>query len=150
MRVLLSYPFSGEDKEAVGKMLRVVHAALTEGNVTPVCVFFDVAADSAGRSTPRAAMDEAFGFIKSADALLVLQLSDRRSEGMLMEVGYALALQIPVIVAAHTSVKQSYLSTMASATFRWTTLPDLRDALIKLPFEETINASQASTRSTAR
>jgi len=34
-----------------------------------------------------------------SDLLLVLQDSEERSEGMLMEVGYALAKRMPMVVA---------------------------------------------------
>lgn len=44
---------------------------------------------------------------------------------MLMEVGYCIAKQIPIIVAARNDIGYTYLPEMGTASFRWNDLEDL-------------------------
>jgi nucleoside 2-deoxyribosyltransferase len=113
----------------VRRLLETAHGVLNELGVEAESLALDFAPTSAERSAPRAAMLTAFAMIDTADGLLVLQASPRRSEGMLMEVGYAIARGKQVIVAAHSSAKPSYLPDMADIQLRWSTLDDLAEAL---------------------
>ena len=132
MRVQLSYPFTGEDKAEILRLLSIVASGLTNQGWQVSCLALDYSAESNERLTPRAAMHAAFAQIDAVDALLVLQTSPRRSEGMIMEVGYALAQGKHLIVAAHESATPSYLPMMAHQSFIWQTHDNLAEQLMSL------------------
>lgn len=132
MLIQLSYPFTGEDKAALQSLLMCTTQALTASGIQVQCLALDFGSDQPERATPRAAMLAAFAQIDRVDGLLVLQTSPRRSEGMLMEVGYALAQNKPVVVAAHESARPSYLPDMAVHAFVWRNESDLAQQLARV------------------
>lgn len=71
-------------------------------------------------------MEHAFSIIDHSDMLFVILTSENRSEGVLIEAGYCIAKNIPVVVAVQSGVKHTYLPEMASKTFRWTDREDLQ------------------------
>jgi nucleoside 2-deoxyribosyltransferase len=143
MRVLLSYPFTGEDVAAVEAMLQSACAGLRSAGIEPVNL-------AAEQQEPRAAMNEAFRLMGMVDMLLVLQLSERRSEGMLMEVGYALARGLPVVAVTQDDVQRTYLPSMATVALRWQSLVDLRAKLAALDTANIVAKRETATRSAAR
>jgi len=99
MRVCV-VPAHRRDLNTIRPMLETVRRALAEQGVEIHNTFFDVRqGDSAPELGPVGFKREAFGMMEWSDLLLVLQDSEERSEGMLMEVGYALAKRMPMVVA---------------------------------------------------
>lgn len=89
--------------------MRGVVAALEQVGCAVYCNLFDPAWPS--YHTPGEFIRRALSVLPQYDMVLVVQASPRRSEGMLMEVGAALALGKPIALAQHHSVdQQSYLS----------------------------------------
>ena len=126
MQAFVSYRQTGGDEDDIRQMLTTVCGALRDQEIEPFCTFFDAKLEPKyPRPKPRKFMDEAFRMIGDSDFLLVIQSSEARSEGMLMEVGYCLAKGIPVIVATHESVKHTYLPDMADVALVWNDYDDL-------------------------
>ena len=76
--------------------------------------------------------EHAFGVLDGADLLFVVQTSDNKSEGMLIEIGYCLAKKIPIIVATKDTVTKTYIPDIAAQSFRWGTLEDLTKVITDL------------------
>ena len=113
--VFCSYAFTGEDEAVVRARMRTVVAALEQVGCAVYCNLFDPAWPS--YHTPGEFVRRALSVLPQYDMMLVVQASPRRSEGMLMEVGAALALGKPIVLAQHHSVgQQSYLSDELIAT----------------------------------
>ena len=113
--IFCSYAFTGEDEAVVRARMRTVVAALEQVGCAVYCNLFDPAWPS--YHTPGEFIRRALSVLPQYDMVLVVQVSPRRSEGMLMEVGAALALGKPIALAQHHSVgQQSYLSDQLIAT----------------------------------
>lgn len=74
-------------------------------------------------------MAHAFYVIDNSDILFVIQTSEERSEGMLMEVGYSIAKKKIIIVATKSGVHNTYLPTMGTIAFEWSNLEDLSEKI---------------------
>jgi nucleoside 2-deoxyribosyltransferase len=129
VKVYLAYQFTDEDKDGVVSRLGRVRDALMNQRIGVKCPYFDVPAEQRARFSHKQMMMAGFGMMKNCDVVLALQTSGRRSEGMLMEVGYAWGRGIPVIVATHASVGPTNLPPMGQAQIAWEDDSELVQAL---------------------
>lgn len=130
MKVFIAYRSSGEDPKTVEPVLIAIKEAFKGRGTEVYCTFFDdYIKTSLGT---RQIMEHAFGIIDSADFLFVVQTSDNKSEGMLIEVGYCLAKKIPIIVATKDAVTKTHVPAMASQSFKWSSVEDLGKAITDL------------------
>ena len=130
-KIFCSYAFTGEDKLKVeARMRRVVD--LLEGCGHEVyCNLFDGATESYG--SPRQFLRRAIDQMNECDKILAIQTSPRRSEGMLIEIGVAIARDKSILLAQHQSaVGKSYLSDLARRTQTWHNESELDAAIITL------------------
>jgi len=126
MKVFCSYAYTGEDERAVRERMDRVVAALKENGHDVYCNLFDDG--TIGFVNPEQFMHRALAILPSYDVVLVIQASARRSEGLLMEVGAALALHKQIILAQHeSSVGQTYLPALANRTETWRNSEELCD-----------------------
>lgn len=132
MKTFVAYRFSGEDLKTLEPLLVAVRDVLKDRGVEVYCTFFDEAEFKNKSLSARQIMDHAFGIINDIDFLFVVQMSDNKSEGMLIEVGYCIAKDIPVIVATKGSVKNTYLPYIATQSFKWRTIEDLGNYIASL------------------
>lgn len=124
MNIFLSYAFSGEDEQRVAARLAAVTAALTIHAHHVYCFHFDAARQPGQTQAER--MHIALANLQKYDTMLVLGTSPRRSEGMLMEVGAAIAMKKRLIYAQHESAHgTTYLPSMADYTFIWNSEQEL-------------------------
>ena len=130
-KIFCSYAFTGEDKLKVeARMRRVVD--LLEGCGHEVyCNLFDSATESYGN--PRQFLRRAIDQMNECDKILAIQTSPRRSEGMLIEIGVAIARDKSILLAQHQStVGKSYLPDLARRTQTWHSESELDTAIITL------------------
>ena len=130
-KIFCSYAFTGEDKLKVeARMRRVVD--LLEGCGHEVyCNLFDGATESYG--SPRQFLRRAIDQMNECDKILVIQTSPRRSEGMLIEIGAAIARNKSILLAQHQSATgKSYLPDLAKQTQTWQNESELDTAIITL------------------
>ena len=130
-KIFCSYAFTGEDKLKVeARMRRVVD--LLEGCGHEVyCNLFDGATESYG--SPRQFLRRAIDQMNECDKILVIQTSPRRSEGMLIEIGVAMARDKSILLAQHQSAaSKSYLPDLARQTQTWHSESELDTAIITL------------------
>ena len=130
-KIFCSYAFTGEDKLKVeARMRRVVD--LLEGYGHEVyCNLFDGATESYG--SPRQFLRRAIDQMNECDKILAIQTSPRRSEGMLIEIGVAIARDKSILLAQHQSATgKSYLPDLAKQTQTWQNESELDAAIINL------------------
>jgi len=130
-KIFCSYAFTGEDKLKVeARMRRVVD--LLEGYGHEVyCNLFDGATESYG--SPRQFLRRAIDQMNECDKILAIQTSPRRSEGMLIEIGVAIARDKSILLAQHQSATgKSYLPDLAKQTQTWQNESELDTAIITL------------------
>src|SRR5688500_7871913 len=125
MKTFVAYRFSGENPKELEPLLSSIRDELQKKNIEVYCSFFDEAEFQNKSYNARQIMEHAFRIIDDSDFLFVLQTSDNKSEGMLMEVGYCIAKGIPIVSATKKSVKSSYVPDMGEVDLRWDDTNDL-------------------------
>lgn len=129
MEAFLAYRHTGEQPEDLEVLLGNTRDALARAGVNAYCTFFDEDEFQNKSFGARQIMDHAFETIEAKDMLFVLQTSENKSEGMLMEVGYCRARGIPVVVASKSDVEHTYLPDMADIAIRWNDPEDLHQQI---------------------
>lgn len=134
MKLFCSYAYTGEELEAVERRMRLVVDALKEAGHEPYCPLFDeLMAPFVAANDLKSVFAHAFKGIKENEAVVVINSSERRSEGQLMEIGAALISGKPVYLLQNkAAVDRSYLSKVVTKTWVWETEDELRQALRKL------------------
>ena len=143
MKIFIAYKFSGEKAEALDKLLAPVCDALTEAGHVAYSTFHDPelqpGTDNYKNFAAHHYVFHAFSKLNDMDLLFVLLTSDEKSEGILLEVGYAMARGIPVVVAVKEDVTKTYLPGVGTATFTWSDTQDLVEKLTMFAFDEVIS-----------
>lgn len=124
MKAFIAYRSTGEDPQVVEPVLIAIREAFKGRGIEVYSTFFDEAIKGKSLGV-RQITEHAFGILDSADFLFVVQTSDNKSEGMLIEVGYCLAKRIPIIAATKNTVTKTYMSAIVSQSFKWSTIEDL-------------------------
>lgn len=131
MKIFLSYAFTGEDKETVERRMRRIVDAFVKKGHTAYCNMFDE--ETKVFLTPREFVFDAVKKLRDYDTVIVINTSERRSEGVLIEVGAALALDKRIVVAQHkSSVNTTYLPELSETTFIWEDEDELVDKLLSI------------------
>lgn len=141
MKVFVSYAFTGEEEAALAERLHAIKGVLESLAVDYYINIYDPDYREMVENnvTPDVYLEAAFKSLKSSDVVLVINTSERRSEGMLMEVGAAKILNKKIIIAQHkTSVGKTYLPDVADETFVWSSevelLNSVRESIQKLNY----------------
>lgn len=135
MKGFISFRFTGEAKEDLEALLIPVHGALKEAGVDAYCTLLDTSLpDRSVNYKPENYLFDAFEKLKTSDVIFVVLKSEEKSEGMLIEVGYALAKNIPVIVAVQESVTNTYLPGVGTLSFVWSDINDLVSKIKDIDF----------------
>jgi nucleoside 2-deoxyribosyltransferase len=130
-KVFCSYALTGEDRATVAERLQLVAQMLKDAGIQAYCNLHDTTIKRP--ADPKRCIDAALKALKSCDVVFVIQASERRSEGMLIEIGAAYAAGKPIILARHQSAKgKTYLDQLAQKTVDWRTNQDLQRVLQEL------------------
>jgi nucleoside 2-deoxyribosyltransferase len=134
MNVFCSYAYTGEDVEMVTKRMQLVVETLKKAGHEVYCPLFDERVASLQEAGDvKAIFVHAFEGIRRQDVLVVINSSDRRSEGQLMEIGAALSAGKAVYLMQHTtSVGLSYLPKLVTETHVWSSESELSEQLRNL------------------
>jgi hypothetical protein len=134
MKTFIAYRSTGEDPKQLEPMLETVRDAFQSKGVDAYCTHFDGKEFIDKSYNPKQILQHAFDKIGDINFLFVLQTSENKSEGMLMEVGYCLAKKIPVIVAHKEGIQGSYLPGIANVRMSWSELDELVDKIKNYEF----------------
>ncbi|MBU4070332.1 MAG: hypothetical protein KJ646_05085 [Nanoarchaeota archaeon] len=74
-------------------------------------------------------LKHAFNEVDKNDCFLAIVRSEKRSEGMLMEIGYAISKNKKLILAINESVQNTYLREMANKVIEFKTPDELNEKL---------------------
>ena len=96
-RIFLSYKFTGEVLANLQKNLALITEALRKRGNTVFCSIESEEKYQANKYKVKQIMDDAIQELNKAELLVVFNNSDIRSEGMLIEMGYALAKGFPIV-----------------------------------------------------
>lgn len=109
MKVQLAYRYTGEDREKLTALLEEIRRTLeSSGNTVWVPEL-----DPLRPSSIKELFNKTFRKLDECDVLLVILRSTEKSEGMLMEVGYAIARGKKIWLAVQDTVKNTRLRDFA-------------------------------------
>ena len=123
MKCFISYRFTGEDPKELEETLKHICNLLAGCGHNSYCSFFDPGMMNIGNKN---VVLKAFKEIDSSDALLVFIKSNEKSEGMLMEVGYALAKKKKIFLLIKKGVKTTYVEEIADKVIEFDNLKELK------------------------
>lgn len=137
MKGFISYRFTGEKLEDLKKLLTPIQNKLKEIGVDAYCNLSDEDLEIRSKNfKPHDYVFDAFKIIDDVDVLFVIITSENKSEGMIMEVGYSIAKNIPIIVAIKEELTDTYLPGMSNLVIRWSNLEDLLEKISKVDFND--------------
>ena len=130
-KYFIAYRHTGEDLMELEKRIHSVEIALAAKGIKAYATLFDEDQFIKNSYNAGQIMDRAFQKIAAMDGLFVLINGDEKSEGQLMEVGYALALKKPVVVARREGAK-TYVNELTNLSIEYSDFNDLSKKIMGL------------------
>lgn len=129
MKIFLSYRFTGEDpvelKENLGKILNSLRA----NNHDVYCSIEDEAWFQEKKHTNKDIIEHAFKKLDEVDMVLVYIKSVEKSEGMLIEIGYALSKGKKIALAINSGINTTFVRQIADPVIEFDSLDRLCEKL---------------------
>lgn len=122
MKVFVSYAFTGEDFDVLRTRLAGLRDIFKKLGLEYYINTFAPEWQSMMDNNANGGefLHAALKNMKTSDIVFVVNTSERRSEGMLMEIGAAVAMGKQIVLAQHTSsIGKTYLNTVANDVFEW-------------------------------
>lgn len=120
----IAYRHTGEDILELEKRVSTIDMALAAKGIKSYATLSDEGEFQDNNISAGQIMDRAFQKIAAMDGLFVLIADSSKSEGQLMEIGFALALKKPVVVARHKDAV-TYVHELTNLSFEYTDMTDL-------------------------
>jgi nucleoside 2-deoxyribosyltransferase len=129
-KIFLGQAVTGEDRDFLRVESDSVCSVLKEKGHDTYCTVLEEAGfeDNSNKDKIR----HAFEKLDSYDSILAIVRSDKRSEGLLMEIGYCIAKGKQIIVAMKNGVKNTYLHEIADKVIEFEDIDDLLNKLKEL------------------
>ena len=128
MKIQLAYKYTGEDREKLIEILKEIKSLLTEAGHE---VYVPVIDGNYENSTEEEIYKGALKKIHDIDAILAYVISDDKSEGMIMEIGYALARDKKFFLAIKKDIQSTKLRIFADKIIEFENIENLYDQLKK-------------------
>lgn len=129
MKVFISYRFTGEDPVKLKLALDKVCEGLNLAGFDNYCSFGNEELFRNNSYTVKQIMEHALAELDKSDALLAFVNSDNKSEGMLIEVGYAIAKGKPVILLKRNGVSTHSLEGVSKSIIEFNSLNEISEKL---------------------
>ena len=128
-KIFISYKFTGENKKELEKEIKSICNSLGKKGHSSYCSFLDKNLEGKEKEDIfKSAMDE----IDKSDTLFVFLKKEDSCEGMLMEIGYAMAKKKKIILAIKKDVKNTHLRELIEEVYEFDSLKDLEGVIEKL------------------
>jgi nucleoside 2-deoxyribosyltransferase len=133
VRIFVSYRFTGENLVELKKLIQKVCNALNKAGYENYCTMWDSSKFKEKKFTGRQIMEHAFKEIDNSEVFLLLVKSEKISEGMLIEAGYAFAKKKKVLLFINKNVKHHILKRLFNdSIIDFKDIEDLENKLAKL------------------
>ena len=128
MKIFIGQAVTGEDIKKLKEENKEIIKILNENNYECYCTFLENKKwendFSAGEK-----LKYAFKKIDENDIFLAIVRSEKRSEGMLMEIGYALSKNKKLILAINKNVQDTYLRELTDNVIEFENIEELNEKL---------------------
>ena len=128
MKIQLAYRFTGENEQVLLEQLKKIKSILEKNKHSTYIPILDL-------NRPTEKKDLFLNTLKkldSADAILALIKSNEKSEGMLMEIGYAWGKNKKLIIAINKDVKNTHMREFADILIEFSDIDNLYEKLEKM------------------
>jgi nucleoside 2-deoxyribosyltransferase len=129
MKCFISYRFTGEDPKELEETLKHVCNLLIKVGHSHYCSFWDGVDNGLFEKndfTNKQVLEYALNEIDKADCVVVFIKSENKSEGMLMEIGYALAKKKKIFLLIKKGVKTTFVRELADEIIEFDNLTELK------------------------
>lgn len=123
-KYFIAYRHTGEDLMELEKRISTIEIALAAKGIKSYATLSEEDEFQENGLSAGQIMDRAFQKIAAMDGLFVLIASSDKSEGQLVEIGFALALKKPVIVARQKDAR-TYMHELTNLSFEYSDMADL-------------------------
>lgn len=125
MKIFLAYRFTGEDPIVLEQTLSQIKMTLESAGHSVFCSFWDEQHFHDNNFSNKQILEYVLEKLNSSDICLAFIKSTEKSEGMLLEAGYAFAQKKPIWVAIKNGVKTTFLTELAEKVIDFETLDEL-------------------------
>ena len=132
MKIFVSYKFTGEDREELKEIIGNICSSLEKAKHPSFCSFWKGDFFNENKFSHRQILEYALNELDKSDAILALVKSEEKSEGMLIEIGYALAKNKKFILAIKKGLKTTFIREMADEVIEFDDINDLTNKLSKI------------------
>jgi nucleoside 2-deoxyribosyltransferase len=132
MRIFLSYRFTGEDPDQLRAVIHSICSNLEKAGHQTFCSFWKGDFYKENGFTHKQILNHALDELERSDVYLAFIKSEEKSEGMLIEAGYAIAKKKKVYLAIKKEIHTTFMRKMADKIIEFETLDDLYQELGKL------------------
>ena len=129
MRYYIAYKFLDSEKGSLKSVLTLISSAIEEtGNKT--FIFFRDAQQWGKIQIPaNQVIINAFEELKKCDGFFAFVESDEKSEGLLLEAGYAKALDKRIVLAIKKGINLRFLRAIANEVIEFDNLDELKEKI---------------------
>jgi nucleoside 2-deoxyribosyltransferase len=122
MKIFIAYKFTGETRESLENTVGDLTRFLKEKGHDVYCTLLD---KNIQAQTKNVLFDFALKEIDKSEVLMIFLQSKDKSEGMLMEVGYAMAKNKRIVLLVSKEVKKTHLMDLVKEKYKFNDMNDL-------------------------
>ena len=132
MKIYIAFRFRDKNLAELEENLKNICFGLEKAGHTCLCTFWDEDHFQKNNFTKKQIIDHALKKVDKCDCLLAFIKSDEKSEGMLIEFGYAYAKNKKTIMAVKKGLKTSFAREMSDQVIEFTNFDELYEQIGKL------------------
>lgn len=132
MKIFISYRYTGEDLSIVKSTIEKITSLFEDKNISVFCSFGHSEFFQKENYSNKQILDYALKGLDESDYVFAFIKSQEKSEGMLLELGYAYAKGKKIILAKKDDVYTTFVQELAERTISFTDLEDLYEKIEKL------------------
>ncbi len=130
MKIFLAYKFTGEIPKELTKILGQLKKILESQGHFVFCSLWKEDYFRENNFTNKQILKHSLKEIKRSDIFLALVKSDEKSEGLLLEAGYAMAQDKKIVLLIKRDIPTVFLSEAADQIIEFSDLSELDDKLV--------------------
>jgi nucleoside 2-deoxyribosyltransferase len=124
-KIFLSYKFTGEDINELTDSLKKILSALRAAGHNVYCAIEDKKCFKGNNRTSKEIILHIFKQLDNCDMILAFVNSDKKSEGMLLEIGYAAAKNKKLAIVIKQGIETTFLTNLAEMVIEFSSIDDL-------------------------
>ena len=129
MKIYIAYKFTAEDPLVLKETLHNISLSLKKAGHSVFCSFWKSDFFKENNFTNKQIIEYAIKELDSSDIVLAFVNSDEKSEGMLLELGYALAKKKKIYLAIKKGVKTVFIEELSDTVIEFDDLEELYSKL---------------------